>query len=302
MAKDRQWQFETLSPDAQKALDSLFSKYDHDDPFSSHCVIGLFDVLRAHYLICDFFSEKGEGLFQAGPRDLSLLESAVSRQQSVHFNSVKWHNEIEKIASLFFGLIKDHPFHDANKRTAFLIMLYALHVEKYTPKISEKEIEDFTVNIASNNYKTKARFKSLKDRYGESDAAVYFIAEYLSDNFRKVDKRRYLVNYRELNQILKRFGYELSNPDKNYIDVVRRVPRRKWLGWGPREVVDQKVKQIGFPGWTREVNKDVVDEVRVATGLTYRDGFDSAAFFQAADPAAALISRYQTALERLAYR
>lgn len=293
--------FQALSYNAHQSLDGVLTKYDHHDPFASHC-IGLFDVLRAHYLVCDYFSNSGEGLFQAGPRDLGILESAVSRQQSVHFNSVKWHNEVEKISSLFFWLVKDHPFHDANKRTAFLILLYALHKENYTPTATEIELENFVVHIASNDYKKKAKFKNLCENHGESDAAVYYISDFINDNFRKVDKRRYIVTYRELNQILLRFGYELTNQDKNYIDVVRRKERRKWLGLGPVEVVNQKVKQIGFPGWTREVRKNIVDEVRSATGLTFKDGFDSAAFFQGADPAAALISRYQSALERLAFR
>lgn len=302
MHPDTTWKFETLSENARKALEAIFDHYDHSDPLGQHCVVGLFDVLRAHYLICDFFSEAGEGLFQAGPRDLGLLESAVSRQQSVLFNEVKWHSEIEKISSLFFGLIKDHPFHDANKRTAFLILLYALHCKGYTPTVAEKQLEDFAVHIASNDYKKKGKFKSLAEKYGDSDAAVYYISQYLESSFRLLDRRRYIVTYRELNQILKRYGFELSNPDRNYIDVIRRVERRKWLGFGPKETVDQKVKQIGFPGWSREVRKNVVEEVRVATKLTLRDGFDSAAFYQGADPAAALISRYQAALESLAYR
>jgi death-on-curing protein len=296
------WKFDVLSANAQAELDSIFKKYDGKDPFSPQCIVGLFDVLRAHYLICDFFKEAGEGLFQAGPRDLGLLESAVSRQQPVLFNTVKWHSTIERVSSLFFGLIKDHPFHDANKRTAFLVMIYALHCEKFTPKVDQKDLEDFTVHIASNDYKRKSSFKSLAERYGDSDAAVFYIAKYLGASFRRADRRSYIINYRELNQILQRFGYELADPDRNYIDVVRRVEKRRLFGWGEKEFVNKRVKQIGFPGWTRDVRTSVVEEVRDATGLTYKNGVDSAAFYQGADPAAALISRYQSALERLAYR
>jgi death-on-curing protein len=293
--------FQALSQTAQHSLESVLAKYEYQDPFGNQCV-GLFDVLRAHYLVCDYFSDSGEGLFQAGPRDLGLLESAISRQQSVHFNSVKWHNDIEQISSLFFGLVKDHPFHDANKPTAFLVLLYALYKKNYTTIATELVIEDFVVHIASNEYRKKSKFKSLASNFGDSDAAVYYISDFIKENFRNVDKRRYIVTYRQLNQILMRFGYDLTNQDKNYIDVVRRKERRKWLGFGPVEVINQKVKQIGFPGWTREVRKNIVDEVRSATNLTFKDGFDSAAFFQGVDPAAALISRYQSALERLAYR
>lgn len=119
-----------LSETSRAAIEDIQKKYDEQDPFSPHCVIGLFDVLRAHYLICDFFTEEGSGLFQPGPRDLGLLESAVGRQQATFFGVTKWQTEFQKIASLFYGLVKDHPFHDANKRTAFLVALYALHLNK----------------------------------------------------------------------------------------------------------------------------------------------------------------------------
>jgi len=296
------WQFEALSTDAQTALNGWLERYDYEDPLALHCVIGLFDVLRAHYLICDFFVESGEGLFQAGPRDLGLLESAVARQQAGHFGSIKWKNEVEKISSLFFGLVKDHPFHDANKRTAFLVTLYALYKIKLTPKITDKELEDFTVSIANGDQRKRSKWKKYREENSDSDSSVYFIADFINRNFRHTDNKRYIVTYRELNQIMKKFGYELANPDKNYIDVVRRVERRKLFGFGKKEQVDQKVMEIGFPGWTREVRKNSVDQIREVTKLDFKNGFDSAAFFQGADPAAALISRYQSALERLAYR
>lgn len=296
------WKFESLSAEARSSLDHWFEKYDNEDPLAQHCVIGLFDVLRAHYLICDFFVESGEGLFQAGPRDLGLLESAVSRQQAIHFGEIKWNSEIEKISSLFFGLVKDHPFHDANKRTAFLVTLYALRIEKYTPTITDRVFEDFTVQIANGDHRKRAKYKQLRDKYSDADASVYYISSYIEKNFRKVDKKKYIITYRELNELLKSHGYELCNPDGNYIDVIRRVERRTLWGFGPKEQIDQRVRKIGFPGWTREVGKNLVEEVREATGLSFKDGYDSAAFFRGADPAAALISRYQSALTRLAYR
>lgn len=291
-----------LSKASRAALAGWFKKYDHQDPMKSHCVIGVFDVLRAHYLICDFFTEIGSGLFQAGPRDLGLLESAVGRQQSVFFGSVKWSTEIQKVASLYYGLVKDHPFHDANKRTAFLIALYAMHLCKFTPEVSEKEFEDFTVQVAEGTYKSKPKFKALAAEHGDLDASVLYISQYFKDSFRQLDKTKYIVTFRELNQILGRYGYELSNPYRNYIDVVRREERRKYFGFGPKQLVDVKVLQIGFPGWSRQVHSETVERVRKATDLTHKKGVDSAAFFKGADPAAGLIARYQSALERLAYR
>lgn len=291
-----------LSIASRDSIARICDQYQDADPFAEHCVIGLFDVLRAHFLICDFFTEAGAGLFQPGPRDLALLESAVGRQQAAFFGVVKWKNEFEKVASLFYGLVKDHPFHDANKRTAFLIALYSLHLKGFTPTITAKEFEDFTVEIASGSYTKKARYKKYVKSDDKTDAAVYYIADYFKKNFRRSDKTKFIVTFRELNQILKKYGYELCNPSGNYIDLIRREQRRKFFGFGPKESIDVKILTVGFPGWSKQVISEVVDKIRKATDLTHKKGIDSAAFFGDADPAAALISRYQPALERLAYR
>jgi death-on-curing protein len=63
-----------------------------------------------------------------------------------------------------------------------------------------------------------------------------------------------------------------------------------------------KIANIGFPGWSKQVHGETIDHVRKITDLTHKKGVDSAAFFRGADPAAGLIARYQSALERLADR
>ena len=106
------------------------------DPYLGRTTIGIHEVLRAHFLLLDFFSQIGEGVGGIGPRDIHLLHSALSRQFVQFGGESKWTQRIEVCATLLFGLIKNHPFHDANKRTAFLTSI--LHLQKVgrTPKIS----------------------------------------------------------------------------------------------------------------------------------------------------------------------
>jgi hypothetical protein len=82
--------------------------------------LGMHDVLKAHFLIADFFFAEGEGIGGVGPRDLDLLHSALYRQHVTLGGTAKWDTKFDVCATLLYGLIKDHPFHDANKRTAFL--------------------------------------------------------------------------------------------------------------------------------------------------------------------------------------
>jgi len=90
------------------------------DPYQSSETIGLQEVLAAHFLIIDYFAEKKYGIGGVGPRDLDLLHSALSRQFTGYGGAKKWSGLYENCATLMFGLIMNHPFHDANKRTAFL--------------------------------------------------------------------------------------------------------------------------------------------------------------------------------------
>jgi death-on-curing family protein len=78
------------------------------------------------------------------------------------------------LCNVIFGLIKNHAFYDANKRTAFLSALYQLYRMGWCPAVSEKQFEDFTVEIAEDKLEKYSRFReSLAQR--EQDCEVKFI-------------------------------------------------------------------------------------------------------------------------------
>ena len=264
---------------------------------STGSIIDVQDVLRAHFLLIDYFFQEGLPVGGVGPRNLDLLHSAVSRQSVAFGGSMKWRDDFDLCATLFFGLIKNHPFHDANKRTALLIALYYLRKTGRTPDAPQKDFENLTLRIASNGldeYPAFKRFSKLDD--GE----VLFISNFLRRNTRAVDKHNYVITYQQLDTILSRYGFHLSNPDGNYIDVVRDVEVNTGILFRRKKVVTERVTNIGFPGWKTEVNLSTIKKVRKATKLSTQDGVDSKAFFQGADSMEALISAYKNPLERLA--
>ncbi|MBD9538767.1 MULTISPECIES: type II toxin-antitoxin system death-on-curing family toxin [Ensifer] len=263
--------------------------------------LGPADVLRAHFLIANHFYVQDEGLGGVGPRSLDLLLSAVDRQNVGYGATAKWTNVFDVCATLFFGLIKNHAFHDANKRTAFLTALYFLYREGWMPSIAEKEFEDFTVEISDNLLGKYARFKEMaKDGLG--DPEVRFISYYLRKNTRRIDKVQYAVTFRELKIILNRFGFDLKDPSGNHINVVKYERRRTLFVFGPMREVEIRVCQVGFPRWTAEVSKAALRTIRDATKLSARDGVDSAAFFKGLDPMQSLIVSYNAPLLSLATR
>ncbi|MBY0361443.1 MAG: type II toxin-antitoxin system death-on-curing family toxin [Phreatobacter sp.] len=292
---------ESLEPEVRAEYQRAIASLDGTDRQYGSEYLSTADVLRAHFLIANHFYLEGEGLGGIGPRDVNLLHSAVSRQTVSFGGRVKWTDRFDICATLFFGIIKNHPFYDANKRTAFLSVLYLLHRYGWCPDVPQREFEDFTVEIADGLLEKYDRFKKLR-KNGDPDPEVKYISWYLRNKTRRIDNRNYSITYRELKAILNRYEFSLSNPRGNYIDIVRLEKRRRLFGLGPEEIVERRIAQIGFPRWTAEVGKAAVKTVREATGLTHDRGIDSAVFFQGLDPMQTLIATYHEPLMRLAHR
>lgn len=279
--------------EVQKEYDRWMAVIGPADPYVGKFTIGLHEVFQAHFLLIDFFADTGEGIGGIGPKNMNLLHSALSRQFTEFGGRSKWSDRIQVCASLMYGLIKNHPFYDANKRTAFLTVL--LHLQKIgrTPIVTQKEFEDFTVNIAEDSlchYDGFEEFESLGP-----DANILFISRYLKKSSRQIDLRVKQITYNELNPIISKRGLYLGNPNGNRIDVIR-------IDDATQAQSHHRIAKIGFHGWSREVSRRDIDIVREASKLDARHGYDSQSFFNGLDDPLSLIKKYKEPLERLAFR
>lgn len=290
-----------LSHDIQTEYERCMKAFPRD-PYASPTTIGIHDVIRAHFLIVDyFFTERdGEGVGGVGPKDTDRLHSAVYRQFTEFDGHEKYKDPLEKCATLVFGLVKDHPFHDANKRTAFLVALYFLDRIRRTPAVPQKKFEDFLVALADDKLEKKPRFEKVTRKSDEP--IITFIADTLRRYTRPIDKRHYRVTYRELNNILRASDYELCNPHGNFIDVCRIERPRRYIVAGPRKIKRVKLGQIGFPGWKSQVSRKDVNKARRLSRLTAERGHDSQSFFKGVDNLESLIDEYKGPLRRLSMR
>lgn len=96
---------------------------------------------------------------QKGVKEAGLLESAVLRPQSSAFEKDAYPTIFQKSAALFESLGKNHPFHNANKRTAFTALVIFLRYNDLQFKMNTKVAEDFTVNMVNHKY----TFEELTD-------------------------------------------------------------------------------------------------------------------------------------------
>jgi len=152
---------EYLASPIKKEYDRWMAQLGEKDPYTGANSIGIHDVLRAHFLVADYFYNEDEGIGGVGPKSLDMLHSALYRQFISFGGIVKWTNKFDICATLFYGLIKNHPFHDANKRTAFLACLYHLQKIGRCANAPQKEFENLTVDIAENQLLKFSRFKRL---------------------------------------------------------------------------------------------------------------------------------------------
>lgn len=100
----------------------------------------------------------------AGIRDIELLHSAIERPKAMFGGKYLYPSLFKMAAALLQSLIKNHPFLDGNKRTAFFCTLRFLEINGFALKLTNEEIVVFCINIDTKNLKIEEIAKWLKQR------------------------------------------------------------------------------------------------------------------------------------------
>lgn len=116
----------------------------------SECVIHLHDLLRNNYHLVD----KMDPVEPPGVKNPDMLESAIYRQHTGSNGWYKYDTVFRNCATLVFGIIKNHPFHNGNKRVAFLAMIKHLFENGYVIKVGTRhnDIYNILLSLADNNF------------------------------------------------------------------------------------------------------------------------------------------------------
>ena len=84
-----------------------------------------------------------------GVRDETLLDSALARPQQVHAYGDPAPDIAALAASLAFGVARNHPFVDGNKRTAFVVSATFLLLNGRDLDATEVEVVETFLKLAS---------------------------------------------------------------------------------------------------------------------------------------------------------
>jgi death-on-curing protein len=83
-----------------------------------------------------------------GVRDEDVLESALARaQQKWHYGTVR---DLPTLAAAYaFGLVKNHPYRDGNKRIGFLAMVAFLGINDYELDATDTDVVHALLALAA---------------------------------------------------------------------------------------------------------------------------------------------------------
>ncbi len=98
----------------------------------------------------------------SGVRDQGLLKSALAKPQQLH--RYKPESSLYELATAYsFGLAKNHPFVDGNKRIAFTVTAVFLELNGKELNAPEAEVVVFYEGLAGGKVSEEALAKWLED-------------------------------------------------------------------------------------------------------------------------------------------
>jgi len=83
-----------------------------------------------------------------GIRDENLLKSAHQQPLQTYGGQELYPTILEKSATLGFGIVKNHPFVDGNKRTGAAAMILLLELNGYSFQVTNDELANTILNLA----------------------------------------------------------------------------------------------------------------------------------------------------------
>ncbi|MFD1175307.1 type II toxin-antitoxin system death-on-curing family toxin [Paenibacillus puldeungensis] len=120
------------------------------------------EVISAHY----FLIKRMNDAEQAGVKDHGLLDSVVHRPQQSVFGEDAYPTLFDKAAALLESLVKNHCFHNGNKRTAYLVTKSFLMLNGYHLRMERQYAVEFIVDIAKGLYSLE-KIAPILEKYSE---------------------------------------------------------------------------------------------------------------------------------------
>lgn len=255
---------------------------------TANCVIDLHEILSNNTNLL----EEMDPVEPRGVKNMGLLESAVNRQLTGFGDYYKYDTPFSNAATLTFGVIKNHSFHNGNKRAGLLCLIKHLYVNNYvlSPQLSSTELYEFLIAIADSKIrnfalKNKKKYPFIrsknerKNTKWETDTVIRFLGFWIKKN--SVPKSKTIkgnVKISFLKRILKNKNIQLH---QNGASVEIYIEKEN-LFLGIFKVGNKKVfsKNYSLGNNRSEVSKETLSTIRKDFNLTKVNGIDDAFFYE----------------------
>ena len=102
-----------------------------------------------------------------GIRDERLLDSALANPLQTFAGLDLYPTCVDKAVQLCYGLIKNHPFLDGNKRIALHSMLILISINSLKIEIAHNELTDIIFKVADGSFNSSDLLQLLKEKIKE---------------------------------------------------------------------------------------------------------------------------------------
>ena len=107
----------------------------------------------------------GEPIPAFASRFPNILESCLAVPFQTFGKKVLYKGLIEKAATLFYLMIKNHPFENGNKRIAMTTLFYFLYKNKKWLRVDNRELYNFAKWVAESNPKLKEETVAATEKF-----------------------------------------------------------------------------------------------------------------------------------------
>lgn len=117
--------------------------------------ISVADVEYVAHRLAQEMMDWSEPIPEFGTRFPTVLERCVSMPFQQYASKQLYPGLLRKAATLFYLMIKNHPFQNGNKRIAMTTALYFLYVNGKWLRVDNQELYNFAKWVAESNPKLK---------------------------------------------------------------------------------------------------------------------------------------------------
>lgn len=253
------------------------------------------EVTAIHNALVADCQDHHDPISPPGIKSQALLQSAIGRPLTAIGQTAKYPTVEMAAAALFHALVHNHAFHNGNKRTALVVLLVFLDENGFAMTCDEDALFKLVLQLAQHALSQGPR-NELTDR------ETLYVAQWIKDHSRWLEKGDRPLSWRRLRRILSAYGCTFETPiaGGNRINILRTVQIPK--SFFHRKARDQVLHtQCSYGDEGREADSGTVKKIRHDLQLDDDHGYDSRAFYDNDQMSPGdFIIRYRKTLKRLA--